>query len=733
MHSVVICEKPSQARNLQAALGDAHGEIYAAQGHLVRLQTPEEANPDWTWAGWSWQVLQPASGLYGLASDSGSGKPVRLKAIAGALKRASRVIVATDCDREGQAIADNILAHLGFQGEVLRAMFAAEDPKTLREAFAALRPNAQYAALYAAARARAQADQIYGLTLTRAATKGLQPAGQKGALGIGRVKTAVLALLCQRERAIQNHVAIWYCNFELTISGELAGASYSALLRWEPKGEDRLTDGATIQAVKAYLERVVSVGSPYAIGVDRGLKRQGPPKPPALPSLQRAASKWGWSAQKTLDVLQALYEAQLVTYPRAEVRHLPETMIAAAPDMLRALADSGRYVCPATATIRKGGAQTFSDAALKEKGASHHAVVPNPNTTGRYGVLYDSCNPDQQRLFDLIARMFLAAISPDMVYDETRFAVDVPLQGLVLPSRQSGEPMSFTRVGRVIRDPGWTAVWTDEEDEEGETILLPPFADGQDVRPTAVAARPGKTEPPPRYDEGSLIQAMEAAWRLVPEGPLRVRLKEASGIGTPATRAAILEGLKTQRQIALKGRTVIPTELGLQLYDVLHAAAPDLVDPVQTALLEERLDAVLRGRARVDEVVNEVAAQADRLMQAIREAAENGGRLSGEPRKASPKQRELLRKIYSERGLGRPSVEILNDAVKASRRLEELLGRRASPPDSPGAEGAASEKQITAIKAIMAKTKAGAPAGWPGITREQASSWLDAHAKRGKR
>src|ERR671910_3897278 len=193
MNPVFIAEKASRARDTRAAIGDRHGRILPAEGHLLRLAEPEEVDP--AWRRWSFTLLKP-EGLYPTKLDRGGNKAAKFEAIRQALRGASRVIIATDCDREGQLIGQEILEHLRFKGEVLRAMFTAQDPTTLRQAFSSLRPNADYRHLYAAAVARRQADQIFNLSLTRAATRALVPAGARGIIGIGRVKTPTLAIVC---------------------------------------------------------------------------------------------------------------------------------------------------------------------------------------------------------------------------------------------------------------------------------------------------------------------------------------------------------------------------------------------------------------------------------------------------------------------------------------------------------------------------------------------------------
>ena len=192
---IVITEKSSQAKDVRAAVGSRYGAALAADGHLLDLCEPEDVNP--AWKRWSAVLLRP-EGLYGTKPASGGNKAAKLKAIHTALRRAKRVWLATYCDREGQLIGQEILEHCDYRGEVLRALFTAQDPQTIREAFVRARPNSEHACLYAAAVARRQADQIYNLSLTRTSTVTLGR-GTRGVIGVGRVKTPTLAIACKRE------------------------------------------------------------------------------------------------------------------------------------------------------------------------------------------------------------------------------------------------------------------------------------------------------------------------------------------------------------------------------------------------------------------------------------------------------------------------------------------------------------------------------------------------------
>src|SRR3954447_21360712 len=436
---IVITEKSSQAKDVRAAVGSRYGDILAAEGHLLDLLEPEDVVPEWK--RWSPILLRP-EGLYGTCPAAGGNKPAKLRAIREALRTAKRVWLATDCDREGQLIGQEILEHYAYRGEVMRVLFTAQDSQTIRDAFARAKPNIDYARLYAAAVARRQADQIYNLSLTRTATVILGQ-GARRVIGVGRVKTPTLAIVCKRELEIRNFVPLAY--FEIVATAKVAGGQFQ--MRHAP--QDRIVKREIAQDIVKAAE-----GFEGALGVRVEDKRQGPPKLHDLPSLQKlCGSRFGWPASKTLEVAQELYDGQgqkIITYPRAEVRYLPQSLISDVSRMLAGLRAGQSFSAiplPDPPVIRRGASGAFYDKGME--GASHHAVIPNVNTIDKLPEVWPRLSSHERKLFDLIARAYLAALMPDFRYRQTTerstCAALNSAPAAVSPSISAGEQLS--RIG----------------------------------------------------------------------------------------------------------------------------------------------------------------------------------------------------------------------------------------------------------------------------------------------
>jgi DNA topoisomerase III len=670
MRTLIITEKTSQAKDLAAALGDRFGKILPAEGHLLRLAEPDEVNP--AWKSWSCVLLKPDK-LYPTRAATQGNKPAKLKAIAAALQGCDRVIIATDCDREGQLIGQEILEHLRYRGTVERALFTAQDAKTIRQAFANLKPNHELRPLYEAAVARQQADQIYNLSLTRTATRSLLAPGTRGVIGIGRVKTPTLGIVALRELEIRNFKPEDY--FEIIATAEVAGGVFP--MRHAPPPKQRIKDRAVADLIA---KAATDHRGPLGVSVEHC--RQAPPRLFDLPALQKTcAQKWSWTADRTLATAQELYDGdgkKLITYPRAEARHLTENQIADVPVICGALTAlrGFAHLDLSNPVIRKGKSGHFSDKALE--GVSHHAIVPNVNVMDDLERRIARLSDDEKRLFALICRSYLAAMMPDFEYRQTIATMAVPVPG--------GKEAEFRASGRIPLAPGWKAVYGGGDPEGAETAddILPPLADGEEsvLREPKVEAK--RTVPPPRYNEGTLIDAMQNAWRFVENKPMRERLKEAKGIGTPATRAEIIKGLKRQNLLAADGKLVVPTAAGLQLFELLRSAAPALVDPGTTAQWEMHLDAVVTARADFRAVIDDIAAEAEKLIAILRQRPKGGVDLQ-----ATPPAKTNDRKQAGSKAGGAPK------SPRKSRSAEDSASAKPKRPRKAKASASAAQTSQT--------------------------------------
>ncbi len=723
VEQIVITEKSSQAKDVRAAIGGRYGTILPAEGHLFDLLEPEEVDP--SWKRWSPVLLRP-EGLYGTRPANGGNKASKLKAIREALRTAKRVWIATDCDREGQLIGQEILEHYNYRGEVMRVLFTAQDSQTIRDSFSRARPNAEYSRLYEAAVARRQADQIYNLSLTRTATVVLGK-GARGVIGVGRVKTPTLAIVCRRELEIRDFVPVTY--FEIVATAHVAGGTFK--MRHAPA--QRLLKRADAEAVAAAAD---GFEGPLVVTVED--KRQGPPKLHDLPSLQKlCSSRFGWSAAKTLEVAQELYDGQgkkIITYPRAEVRYLPESLIGDVPGIVAAL-QAGESLSaipvPSPPVIRRGASGSFNDRGLE--GASHHAVIPNVNTIGDLPAIWPRLSPDERRLFDVIARAYLASVMPDYRYRQTIAKLDVTGLG-------------FKASGRQPIEAGWRAAfpdWQPAEEKGDDAQALPPMKNGEATRLAKPMVEDKETRPPPRYNEGTLIEAMQNAWRFVEDEVLRERLKEAKGIGTPATRAEIIGGLKKQGFLTLEAKNIVPTEAGLALFGALREADPDLVDPGVTARMECLLDDVVVGRQEMVKAIDAVCEVAQRIIGKLSSgtppvlialpgtsssgAASSGGRGGAgfAARPPTPAMKRFAESLARQKGLTLP--EGYGTSGVACRAF---LDQHA--PDKPEATGAAStsprmpsEAQLRFAQSLAERNEAAIPEE-ALLSSRGLSAWIDA-------
>lgn len=608
MTTLIICEKSSQASNVKAAVGaEKEFVICHAQGHLYRLRKPEEENPYWRI--WSTDILIPPSGMYQLVPSLTKGCDRLLKEISQKIKTCDTVIIATDNDREGQAIGTDIVKQMKFKGSVKRAIFNNEDKKTLRDAIYNAQSNEipLFQRLYDAADARRQADQIYNLSLTRIVTLCLEPknetySAKKTALGVGRVKTPTLGLVCEREIEINNFNSKPYYSLDAKIQVR----EHTLILKYKPKDNALIFD-------KQEAEKIASAakGMSAPLNLKTVKKQQSPEKPMDITTLQKKCGKWGWSAKKVLETAQALYsDHKISSYPRTETRYLPEIFAKDAAPLLATLKEiypEARQLD--TPVIRKGKSGIFSDAGIGTE--PHHAIIPNINMSSKIPEIYKKLSDDEKKLFDLIALSYLAAIAPDYEYQQTSASIDF---------QYKGENNQFIIYGNTPTSLGWKKLFKASENKEADddkdteaVATLPPLKDQEIAVINDVDIVTKNTKPPSRYTQGDLVEAMRNVWQHIQDPKMKERLKEAKGIGTGATRDSIIQGLITQKWLEDKkigkSKYLVPTETGMKIYLLFkqHPTTRNLIDPTFTAMMEMQIDSIIEGKHSKSDVINKFA------------------------------------------------------------------------------------------------------------------------------
>lgn len=433
MKTVIIAEKPSQARDIANVIGiktrhDNHitlvtgDDICWARGHLLSLVDPEEYNEAWG-GRWSWSQLPmiPSEWKYKVNRDT-SKLLTNIKAL---LKTADRVIIATDAGREGELIGRSILAHCKFKGSVDRFWTGALTPAAIKHALANLRPGAATEPLYEAALARQRSDNMLGLNGTRAATLAANVRGDWFALG--RVQTPTLAMVVRRDLEIKGFSSKTYYELEATVQTK-KGASFKMV--HAPAEDKRITLKADAEALMARAK-----GHTGPLKVESTLESEMPPLPYSLPALQKDANRiFAFSAKKTLELAQALYEKKATTYPRTDCQYLAESQIPEVPGVLGTVEKTFPDL---VGRLRKAGVvtrkSTFNDAKL----ADHHAIVPTD--------LHVSLDGAELQLYSLICLRYLQTLAPDNKYKATRVTMDA--NGVL-----------FKATGKAVTDPGWRAL-----------------------------------------------------------------------------------------------------------------------------------------------------------------------------------------------------------------------------------------------------------------------------------
>jgi DNA topoisomerase-3 len=645
---LVIAEKPSVARDIARVLGAnqrAEGCLRGPQhvvtwciGHLVELEEPGAYSE--AWKKWSLDALPMLPETFRLKPSRSSYAQWKIVRELLRSREFSGVINACDAGREGELIFRYCYELAGARLPIRRLWISSMTDSALRSGFASLRDGRQYEPLADAARCRAEADWIVGMNATRAVTTRTRQQSGGALFSIGRVQTPTLALVVERERTITRFVPrdYWEVLGQFTTPHGTFQATYAHL------GQRRLGALALARDLVARLAACQGPTGPRVESLERKTERQPPPQLFDLTSLQRTANKrFGLSAQRTLDIAQALYEShKLITYPRTDSRHLSTDLRNELPAIFRALSSSATYAPFASTLLATPPGPTprvFNNGRVTD----HHAIIPTskapPATLDR----------DEQRIHDLIVRRFLGAFFPDAEFALTHVTLlvghDAPLPPLpdpapprdaILEALPPPPDRLFAR-GKILLSSGWREVAGFDENDDADrgkdgdeeaSQRLPPLSQGQHLQGAFHHAQK-RTRPPPRYTEASLLSAMEFAGREIEDDALRLALKER-GLGTPATRASIIETLIRRGYLERQQKSLVPTALGDALIDLLPARS--LASPELTGEWEARLVRMTRGeepRARfmkdIATYIQEVVAQVRASTPTVVAAAASSG------------------------------------------------------------------------------------------------------------
>jgi len=602
MKTLIIAEKPSVAADLARALGrvprkDDHFEndemiISSAVGHLVELQMPEDYDKRYKF--WRLDDLPILPERFELKPIDKSKK--RFDELKRLLKRkdVTQVINACDAGREGELIFTYFYQLTGGKQPVKRMWMSSMTPAAIREAFEDLREGAEMSNLADAARCRSEADWVVGINCTRGATKRLFGSRAGNVAGVGRVQTPTLAIVMDRERQIRNFVSrtFWRVIGKFKVeAGEYEGVFQRPDYRKsgdEHDRIDRLWERARADEVAAALVK----GSPAAVSEEKKRTTQIAPRLYDLTTLQREANnRFGFSADRTLRIAQALYERhKVITYPRTDSRALPEDYMPTCREVLGKLRHGHGVDGHATAVLENGWVRPDKRIFNNAQVSDHFAIIP---TTDLDKKLAD----DEAKVFDMIMRRFVAAFFPAAEFDVTTRFTTV-------------RDFKFKTEGKVLVNPGWLAVYGRESTDENGSANIPPLtpADGKPPKSTVVDHKivEEQTKPPPRYTEATLLSAMEGAGKLVEDDELAEAMKE-KGLGTPATRASIIEKLIAEKYLVRERRDLVPTGKAETLLDFLAAVGAEvLTRPALTGEWEFKLRKMEHGTLERSSFMNEI-------------------------------------------------------------------------------------------------------------------------------
>ena len=567
---VCIAEKPSVAREIAQIVGansrrngyfEGNGyQVTWTFGHLCTLKEPHDYYENWKW--WNLNTLPMIPSKFGIKLIDDEGIQRQFEVIKSLVDEADEVINCGDAGQEGEVIQRWVLHKAEYNKSLKRLWISSLTEEAIREGFENLKEGSNYDKLYAAGSARAIGDWLLGMNATRLYS--LKYGNGKGVLSIGRVQTPTLALVVQRQLEIDN--------FEPQPYWELKTVYRDVTFNVKTGRFDNKED-AEIQlaAIKDYPFFITDITTKKGTEI--------PPKLFDLTSLQVECNrKFSYSAEQTLKIIQSLYEKKLTTYPRVDTTFLSNDIYKKVPQILKGLKPYVDKVEPILKAKIKKSKKVFDDSKITD----HHAIIP----TGQFSI---SMSPEEKRVFDLVARRFIAVFYPDCKVANTTVLGEV-------------NKIDFKATGKQILEPGWRVLFSKEKSLGDDDNVLPEFVKGESG-PHAPDLAEKMTQPPKYYSEATLLRAMETAGKLVDDDELRDLMKE-NGIGRPSTRANIIETLFRRKYIARDKKRIVATQTGIEL---INSIENDLLKSAElTGLWEKKMRDIEKGTFDISQFMQEM-------------------------------------------------------------------------------------------------------------------------------
>lgn len=593
---LVLAEKPSVGRDIAKVLKSnvnkgayIEGNKYVitwALGHLVGLQDPESYDEKYkTWSMETLPMLPKNMKLTVLKKTSKQFYEVKKLLNRNDIEE---IVIATDAGREGELVARWIIEKVGVKKPIKRLWISSQTDKAILEGFRNLKSGSEYENLYKAAVCRAEADWIVGLNVTRALT-----CKYNAQLSAGRVQSPTLAMIVDREEEIKN--------FKPKTFYTINAKSKDINFQWVNKDNNlRIFDeefaNKLINKIKDKDAKIISITETP--------KKKFSPALYDLTELQRDANKiWGYSAKQTLSMMQRLYENhKILTYPRTDSRYISSDIVGTIPERLRAIS-IGEYRLAASEILKNkiNSNKSFVD---NSKVSDHHAIIPTeqkPNLS--------NLSTEEKHIYDLVVKRFLSVLMTPFEYIQTNIKADI-----------NGE--IFVAKGKVIKSKGWKSLYDkdySEEDSKEDDLkdqVLPKISEGDIINITKLELNKGETKPPARFNEGTLLSAMENPQKYVNVNKEAAKtLNETGGLGTVATRADIIEKLFDSFVIEKRGKEIVPTSKGKQLIELVPN---ELKSPLLTAKWENRLDGISKGKDNPNDFIKEMKNYAIALVEAVK-------------------------------------------------------------------------------------------------------------------